>query len=260
MRYTSSDTPVAAHDEPAGSSVGRVFAVVSALAMLALVGGVVALAGATGARGRSEGPGQRSAITVSDAVGLAAAVDASGVRGGVMLQVTKTLDFEPVAVEDVLKPSGYPVKQPEVAGVLAPLVGRANVQWVLSQGSAVRTSVVVMAPSAFASKVDEGRRLGYPGVSADGSSIVANNDGFLRRISARFPAAGDLDGPVILDVAASYFEDATAADLQRALESSGVRPALVILDLAEDDSDVGRKARDELRAFARLLEGGSAGG
>ncbi|HET9555421.1 MAG TPA: hypothetical protein VFP50_20830 [Anaeromyxobacteraceae bacterium] len=59
-----------------------------------------------------------------------------------------------------------------------------------------------------------------------------------------------LDEPVLLDVNASWFDDADAGALREALRRARLRCGLVIVSLAEDAADVSPAARSAARAFA----------
>lgn len=70
------------------------------------------------------------------------------------------------------------------------------------------------------------------------------------------PALPSVSEPVLLDVAASWFDEGTGEELSRMLEASGLRVDLVTLNLLEGSADVSDAARARLRAFGERVAGG----
>ena len=83
----------------------------------------------------------------------------------------------------------------------------------------------------------------------DGSLDLELN-GFTREATVTVPPVAE---PVLLDVAASYFDEGSGEALFHMLEEAGIRADLVTLSLLEGSDGVTESARNRLRAFALAL-------
>lgn len=204
--------------------------------------------GARGVSSRSLGSGGRE---VSDSAELIGAADSLGARGVVVLAATGTLGYTPVDVDAPSEALAWPVERVDLPEHYRSEVGRASWAWVLAKTGTARRIDYLMPTVEYRLRVAEGREQGFPGISADGSSITANDEGYLRHISDQILRKGD---PLLLIVDASYFENGTEDELFARLEALTVPPASVIVNDAIDDPEVSPGAREALaNARPRIL-------
>ena len=232
------------------NGVGRRFALGFAFAIvLMLIVSLVALDRA-GLSARSAPSGASPVVVVDTAQGLIAAWNTAGVQGVELVDVTRDLGY---AISPGAFPlsSGWPVPLRDLRSVFLQGVNRQSVVWVASRTGIVRSVTYVLGPKDLAQKVQAGRDSGWPGISADGSSIAANDNGYLRRIGDRFPSAV---GPAtVLNVDASYFVNGTAESLVSQLGKSLDSYRFVTLNRSTDATDVPQTARQELDRAAQML-------
>ena len=164
-----------------------------------------------------------------------------GLRGRVVVHVGRFLHF--VAEDDPAEPA---------AALHAPRhAGARNHLRVAAETGIARRIVYVIPPAALAA------RLRAEGADPALPSLAFPAEAFPRAIAAAPPAS---DEPVLLDVNASWFDEATPEALLAALRDARLASDLVTLSLAEDAGDVSDRARDGLRRFAANLAAASAGG
>ncbi len=198
--------------------------------------------------------GPVTVITVDDSGELIAALQASRVRNATLVSCASQLGFSNLVVGDDLPVrAAYPLGSLDYRAQIARRPARANRLWLASELGLFRTIHHVMPPAPFALRVAEGRRAGAGGIAPDGKSVVANNEGYLRRISDRVPS---LSERLVLDVDASYFEEETPDALMERLRSADLSYALVFLNRAVDDTTTSHVAQSRLEEFGRLLEAG----
>lgn len=161
---------------------GMLFGVVILVsALVALVGASLALGGY--GQARRFVPADSAIVKVGTSGEVDAALRSRGVHGAAMVVATSQLGYAPVSIVTTPSLLDWPVARTDLSRYFVQRTSRASWVWVLARTGVART-VIYLLPSASLSRfVSEGRRLGYPGISDDGRSIVANDEGYLRTIS-----------------------------------------------------------------------------
>jgi hypothetical protein len=115
--------------------------------------------------------------------------------------------------------------------------------WAAAQAGVARRIAYVEPPGSFRARAAALEQAG------DGA-LDLQLRGFPREARLALPSVSE---PVLLDVAASWFDEGTGEELSRMLEASGLRADLVTLNLLEGSADVSDAARGRLRAFAERI-------
>lgn len=152
--------------------------------------------------------------------------------------------------EDIVMEPAYPVRVVDLPEEYERRLARPNALFAASKNNMFRSIHHLMPPGDFASKVEEGRRQGYPGIAKDGKSVDACYMGQPRRIAAELPV---IDEPVVLNVDASYFLSGDQETLLRLLIDARLDYRLVTADRARDDTSVTDAERLKLERFVRAL-------
>ncbi len=238
--------------EPASAPHGRLgmrFAIIfTALVAAALLVAALSL-GSWGTSRRTLASGQTATVTSS--AELLAAFDSLGAHGVAVLAATEDLGYTPVEIATPQVALQWPVAPSDLKTYFRESIARSSWSWVLVRTGAARSLDYVLPSRHFKARVEEGREKGFPGIAPDGSSIRANDEGFVRTISDRVGSQGS---PLVLVVDASYFRTGTAEELMAALKRAGVRPDAVVINTATDATDVDDAARAALEQAAPELE------
>lgn len=192
-------------------------------------------------------------IHVADSRELVDALAATGTRGVVVLSATADLGYSPVQLASPSDLLRWPIETRDLREHYTAGVSRVSWGWVLAKTGIARRIDYLMPSAAYRVRVDEGRSMGFPGISADGTHIVANDEGYLRFISDRTSPSAD---SYVLIVDASYFQEGTAVELSARLAELPVPPRAVVTNAAQDDPEVSAGARaalDELRPRLETL-------
>lgn len=233
-------------------AVGSRFAWTFSAASVVLVAAILVGLGVWGSSERWNPDADRVVLVVDRSSELPRAWERAGLRGAVLVSASRDLGFQSVPFGAVVTvPAAYPFPAFDYRDAILKYVARDNYVWVASQRGLFRTVDYVLPPEEFERRVTEGRALGYSGISADGSAISPNNNGYLRHIAASFP---QIHEPVVLGVDASYFTSATAESLKQALDRAALDVRVITLDRALDDTATTDAARARLDDFGRMVE------
>jgi hypothetical protein len=260
--------------------VGRRFAGAFGVAIVLCLAIVAITLEAMGVASRRV-PAHRRLVAARNARELIAAWDDSGVHGALVVDVTRDLGYSPVntggglggmgppvqtstavggaqasipsSVDAAGLPMslGWPIRPVDYPARFRSMVDRRSSMWVAARIGIARSVTYVVGATEFAEKVRVGRESGFPGIADDGRSITANDEGYLRFVSAAFPAHAP--PAAVLNIDASYFVSGTPQELMSALGDSLDEYALVTVNRAEDATDVPEPARVRLDEAAGLL-------
>lgn len=229
-----------------------------AVLILVLLTGLSAVANAKGVAARSFAQQSSDAIiSVDTAKDLESSLRAARVHGAHAVIATHALRFRVVPIQDDMKEPAYPLPRTDIAALYRSKTDTATVLWVASQTGLIRRMDCVMTESDLEQTIQVGRAAGFPGIAADGSSIRANNDGYVRTIRTGFPSTQE---SVLLIVDASYFESGRPQVLLESIRASGLGFSAVYLYLAIDDASVSDNARDRAREFGEMWAAVDGGG
>lgn len=131
----------------------------------------------------------------------------------------------------------------DMSELLSSSVDHTNYLWAAQESGIVRNIDHIFPVAGFDILADSVRKVS--GVAVGKASIELSDYGTHRLITTMHIGKGD---PVILNIDASYFEDAQLADLLSVIECEDLNPALVTLYFAEDSPDVNEQSREALRA------------
>ncbi len=228
-------------------AVGVSTAVVAcAIALTTAVGWVGTSARATGSL-----VGAERVTSVADPQDVVEFWEGIGVHGATLVHIARAFRSRNILSTELTIAMSYPVESLDVGSAYRSRLTTGNSLWVSGTLGQVRRIYHVLPPVDLQRRVDEGRRLGYPGIAADGLSIRANADGYLRWISSDIPR---LREPVVLLVEASYFDaGGTSEDLVRGITEAELAIALLTLCEERADPNVSDAARDELERFGGSL-------
>jgi hypothetical protein len=129
------------------------------------------------------------------------------------------------------------------------LAGPSKYLWVAASTGIARQIVYVSPPEAL----DE--RLASLGWSRSVLPASIPWEVFPRSLEASFPR---IDEPVMLEICASWFDDARTRDPLAEILASGLHPDLIVVNLAEDAEDVSDHAREAARSLAAALGASAA--
>jgi hypothetical protein len=121
----------------------------------------------------------------------------------------------------------------------------ANYLWVAASTNVARRIFYLSPPKALAARLDSLR------LTPAALPLQIDAAAIPRTLAASPPHL--LEEPVLLDVNASWFDEADGATLLASVRGSGLRMELVTVGLAEDAADVTPAARAAARAFAASL-------
>jgi len=226
----------------------------TALLLAALLPLAALALGALGRSGRTVGPagpveaGRTGVLLVPRNADVAAAWAARGQRGRVVLHAGRFLHFVPAdpAWLAGLTAAGPGTARAVDAAALAAADQRTYL-WAAAEAGVARRIAYLVPPRTFA------RRLEASAAAPGGATAAGPRDQpWLLRTAAPAAPGGE---PVLLDVNASWFDEASGDELLRLLGEGGVRSDLVVLSLAEDAPVVTEGARAALRTFAARLAG-----
>jgi len=216
---------------------------------LALVVALVALNSA-GAGARVVPTGVPAVVVVDDTKGLIGAWEKSGVHGAALVYVTRDLGYA-VPPKSYQHSADLPVPLRDLRSTFIDMAARTDLLWVASHTGIARSIRYVVSPVDLADKVRLGRENGWPGIAADGRSIIAGDEeGSDRVILDRFPPAVP---DTVLSIDASYFVTGTPEELAQQLAQSGQSFGLVTLNRSLDATDVPEAARMKLEHMADLV-------
>ena len=225
-----------------------------ALALAALLPLVALALGAVGRARRTVGParpveaGRTEVLLVARNADVAAAWATRGERGRVVLHAGRFLHFVPAdpAWLAAQAAAGAGSARAVDAAALAAADQRSYL-WAAAEAGVARRIAYLVPPRTFA------RRLEASAAAPGGATAAGPRDApWLLRTASPAAPGGE---PVLLDVNASWFDEAGGDDLLRLLGEARVEADLVILSLAEDAPAVPEAARAALRAFAARLAG-----
>lgn len=245
------------HDQRAGvlpelppDGVGPRYTVLVSTAIVLALGLTLGALAWVGAASR-HAPEQAAVVVVDDSAQLLAAWQAADVRGVALVDASRDFGYMPVDERTIPRQAGWPIGRIDLSSAWLRSVARPNIVWVATKTGIAR-SVRYLVPSAsLQERVREGREQGFPGIAADGGSITANDEGFLRYIDDELK--GSLGTPAVLNIDASYFVDGTPDELVSQLGDSIGSFRLITVDRATDATDLPASARVGADAMAALL-------
>jgi len=242
-------------DPPSAPGAARPRRPVRAALLLAALLPLCALAlDALGRSGRTVGSalpieaGRTEVLLVARNADVAAAWAARGQRGRTVLHAGRFLHFVPAdpAWLATLTAAGAGTARAVDAAALSAADQRSYL-WSAAEAGVARRVAYLVPPRTFA------RRLEASAAAPGGATAAGPRDQpWLLRTASPAAPGGE---PVLLDVNASWFDEASGDELLRLLGEGGVRSDLVVLSLAEDAPAVPEAARSALRAFAARLAG-----
>jgi hypothetical protein len=181
-----------------------------------------------------------------------AALAESGLRGRVLVSLSRYLHFVPVdrAVSEGL--ISFPIPPIDLVEVHAERVNPRNLLWVVLQGGIAREIVHLLPKEAYQRRR---REIGAPspGIDLRPAAIVTHELGSRRTILADPPV---LTEPVILCIDAAYLDETEVASALDRLRRSQLETDFVVLNLALDNPDVSDVGRIRLVELAEVLEDG----
>ncbi len=243
----SSESDSKATSTPDSSTGGWFNVGFGVLVVAALIGSALFLS----ARGGASRFVEADTRQVSTSRGLVDATDDLRARGVVVLGASAHLGYTPVELKTPPNALKWPIEERDLNAYFRAGVSRDSWVWVLAKTGVARRIDYLMPEAEYARRVAEGRAKGFPGISADGTSILANDEGYLRHISDRISREG---GPLLLVVDASYFDFATPDELFARLSELSTLPTAVVMNAAKDDPNVSDAARATLEALRPRLE------
>jgi hypothetical protein len=193
----------------------------------------------------------RSLEVVETARGVHASLAGSGLRGRVLIYLSRYLHFVPVegAVPDGL--SSFPIPRIDLVEVHAEDANPRNLLWVVLQGGIAREIVHLLPEGEYKRRRGE-ISTPSPGIDLQPTAIVTSELGSRRTILADLPI---LTETVILGIDAAYFDEADVDSTLTRLRRSEMRTDFVVLNLALDNPDVSDVGRVRLVELAEVLEG-----
>lgn len=244
----SEELPIAAERQ----TVGMGFAVALAVAVIVALGVALVALDSAGKSARSV-PATASVVVVDDSSQLLKTWEAQGLHGARLVDVTRDTTFEWVPTTSIPAPTDWPIPALDLSSVFRSSVNRNNVVWVASKTGIVRSVDYVIPRTDFEQKVAAGRAAGQPGISPDGTSVTANDEGYLRFLRTTFPQRPA--SAVVLNVDASYFVNGTPDGLAALLRDSGADFRLVTVNRAVDATDLPESARVNADVMVGILQG-----
>jgi hypothetical protein len=194
----------------------------------------------------------RSLRLVETSRGAHAALARSGLRGRVLISLSRYLHFVPVegAVADGL--NSFPIPSIDLVEVHAKQVNPRNLLWVVLQEGIAREIVHLLPEAEYQRRRGEIGRPS-PGIDLLPTEIVTHELGSRRTILADPPV---LTEPVILCIDAAYLDEADIGSTLDRLRPSQLETDFVVLNLALDNPDVSDVGRIRLVELAEVLEDG----
>jgi hypothetical protein len=174
----------------------------------------------------------RSLEVVETARGVHASLAGSGLRGRVLIYLSRYLHFVPVegAVPDGL--SSFPIPRIDLVEVHAEDANPRNLLWVVLQGGIAREIVHLLPEGEYKRRRGE---ISTPSPGIDLQPTVTET--------------------VILGIDAAYLDEADVDSTLTRLRRSEMRTDFVVLNLALDNPDVSDVGRVRLVELAEVLEG-----
>jgi len=177
---------------------------------------------------------------------------AAEVRGRVLVHAGRFFHFVEDSAENGLASTpGAPGHPAEVDALLLRTAGPKDYLRAAASLGIARRIAYVSPPASLAS------RLANLGADRAQLPLPLPSEAFPRELLGQFPKTQE---PVLLEIAASWFDDPEAPDPMDGLAASGLRADLVQVDLQEDADDVSDAARGRALAFARRLGALGTGG
>jgi len=189
---------------------------------------------------------------VDNAVQQARAWRSAGVRGAVLVDATRDLGYLPAAEDLIPRRTGWPVQSVDLPALWIGATDRSNAVWVAARTGLARTVHYVLPAAVLKERIRVGRAQNYPGIAADGGSVFANDEGYVRYIDDEL--ATPVSQPAVLNIDASYFVQGTPAELSAQLGDSLRSFKVITVDRAEDATDVPEAARARADEMARIIE------
>src|SRR6266545_3636210 len=167
-----------------------------------------------------------------------------GLRGRVVLHAGRFLHF----VED-----GAPAQEAfagagsgrRIDSAVAAAAGPRSHLWVAAATGIARRVHYLIPPRALS------ERLATIPAQPSALPLAVDDEAHPRTVDGAPPR---LSEPVLLDVNASWFDEAEGTELLALLREAGTTTDLVTLSLGEGNDDVSDGARERLRAFAAMLD------
>jgi len=243
------DVRSAASPTSALSGMGlRQAAILSAIMVLAL-GATIALVGSVGTSSRRV-PSHTAVVVVDNAGQLLRAWDTAQVHGAALVDATRDFGYLPVDERAIPRVPGWPVQSADLPSVWRDSVTPTNVVWVAAKTGIARSVLYVLPATDLQERVRTGREQGFPGIAADGGSIIANDEGYLRTID---DSVGRVPAAAVLNVDASYFVDGTPEELLSQLGTSIGAYRLITINRAVDATGLPASARVGADKMAAVL-------
>jgi len=167
-----------------------------------------------------------------------------GLRGRIVLHAGRFLHF----IED-----GVPVREAfagtgsgrRMDAAFAAAAGPRSHLWVAAATGIARRVHYLIPPRALR------ERLATIPAQPSALPLAVDDEAHPRTVDGAPPR---LSEPVLLDVNASWFDEAEGTELLALLREAGTTTDLVTLSLGEGNDDVSDGARERLRAFAAMLD------
>jgi len=231
-----------------------------ALAIVALCALALWYADASG-RSARRGPdgSQTRVLTVSNSRELYTLLSGSGAHGARLVYMSAHLHFVPedAAPESAVAGSFVPIPGYSLLAAYERGLDHTNFLWLLMQAGVARRVEHVLPPGEYASRMRDAE--GSAGLWVRGGHAITHEYGSARVLSPA-PMPSDNADVVLLGMDASYMAHAGAEDVLGMIASSGMSPALVVLNMALDNPDVTESGRETLRALFPEIESLVGGG
>jgi hypothetical protein len=175
----------------------------------------------------------------------------SGARGLRLVNMSSFLHYmEPpvlIGMPEVMPGGNAPYI--DMDALIETLPDHTNYLWAAQESGIARRLDHIIPLSGFEAKLEVARSLA--GVRVNPQYIMTSDYGTPRVIS---PLPKVDDEHVLLNIDASYLENASEGELLAVLRDSGLRPLIITFYFAEDSPEVTDRGREALRATMPLIQ------
>jgi hypothetical protein len=240
--------PAVTFDASSGREIRRLEGALAVAFSLALVVVSILLA-AVGRHGRaSPMMPEGRLIRVGSSSALLATLEATGMRGGTLVYLSRFLHSVPVTGVVPREALTMPVETFDLSKANALRVDPRNFLWLALEGGLAREIVHVLPAAEYREK-RRALSAGDADIWFSGDRVVTHETGSRRTIAEHVPVER-FDGPFLAAIDASYLDGETPGDPGAVLAAAGLERWALILNRAEDNPDVSDLGRRRLDAFA----------
>jgi len=175
----------------------------------------------------------------------------SGISGLRIVNMSSFLNYsEPEVQEGYMPTPEGKAPYTDMSALLHSEVNHANYLWAAQESGIARSIEHIVPATTFSQKAAYARTI--PGIVVSERGIELSDYGTPRVISSIY--AGD-DEPVMLNIDASYFDNADMDEFLSAIGNNGrLKPVIISLYYAEDSPDVTENGRKALKDILPMLD------